>query len=186
MSGDICGCRTQAEGNTGTYGTEAEEAAKHLTTHRTGPTPHPKERMSWPKMWIVPSLRIPILDHSDSQVPVDGSEKCRNCASACPSAHNTESSLQHPGSSHGKESTCNLGDVGWSLGREDPLEKGKVTHSSILPWRISWTDEPARLQSMGSQGVGHDWATFTCSCQLLPATSPKGSFMLSKVWVSSS
>ena len=37
MSGDICGCQTQAEGNTGTYGTEAEEAAKHLTTHRTGP-----------------------------------------------------------------------------------------------------------------------------------------------------
>ena len=72
----------------------------------------PKERMNWPKMWMVPSVRIPILDHSDSQVPVDGSEKCRKRASACPSAHNTESSPQHPGSSHGKESTCNPGDVG--------------------------------------------------------------------------
>ena len=38
-----------------------------------------------------------------------------------------------------------------SLGKEDPLEKGMATHSSILPWRIPWTEEPGRLQSMGSQ-----------------------------------
>ena len=44
-----------------------------------------------------------------------------------------------------------------SLGPEDPLEEGMVTHSSILAWRIPWTEEPGRLQSMGSQGVGHDW-----------------------------
>ena len=43
-----------------------------------------------------------------------------------------------------------------SLGWEDPLEKGKATHSSILAWRIPWTEEPSRLQSMGSQRVGHD------------------------------
>ena len=43
-----------------------------------------------------------------------------------------------------------------SLGREDPLEKEMVTHSSILSWRIPWTDEPDRLQSMGSLRVGHD------------------------------
>ena len=43
-----------------------------------------------------------------------------------------------------------------SLGREDPLEKGMATHSSILAWTIPWTEEPGRLQSMGSQGVGHD------------------------------
>ena len=42
------------------------------------------------------------------------------------------------------------------LGQEDPLEKGKATHSSILAWRIPWTEEPGRLQSMGSQRVGHD------------------------------
>ena len=47
----------------------------------------------------------------------------------------------------------------WSLGREDPLEKEMVTHSSILAWRIPWTEKPGRLQSMGSQRVGHDWAT---------------------------
>ena len=43
-----------------------------------------------------------------------------------------------------------------SLGREDPLEKGTATHSSILVWRIPWTEEPGRLQSMGSQRVERD------------------------------
>ena len=43
-----------------------------------------------------------------------------------------------------------------SLGREDPLEKEMATHSSIVAWRIPWTEEPGRLQSMGSQRVGHD------------------------------
>ena len=43
-----------------------------------------------------------------------------------------------------------------SLGWEDLLEKGMATHSSILAWRISWTEEPDRLQSMGSQRVGHN------------------------------
>ena len=46
-----------------------------------------------------------------------------------------------------------------SLGWEDPLEKEMATHSSILAWRIPWTEEPGGLQSMGSQRVGHDWAT---------------------------
>ena len=46
-----------------------------------------------------------------------------------------------------------------SLGREDPLEKEMVTHSSILAWRIPWTEEPGRLQSTGSQRVGHDSVT---------------------------
>ena len=43
-----------------------------------------------------------------------------------------------------------------SLGREDPLEKGMATHSSIPAWRIPWTDEPGGLQSMRLQRVGHD------------------------------
>ena len=43
-----------------------------------------------------------------------------------------------------------------SLGREDPLEKGMATHSSILAWRSPWTEEPGGLQSIGSQRVGHD------------------------------
>ena len=43
-----------------------------------------------------------------------------------------------------------------SLGREDPLEQGMATHSSILAWRIPWTEEPGRLQFMESHRVGHD------------------------------
>ena len=43
-----------------------------------------------------------------------------------------------------------------SLGWEDPLEKEMATHSSILAWKISWTEKPGGLQSMGSRRVGHD------------------------------
>ena len=43
-----------------------------------------------------------------------------------------------------------------SLGWEDPLEKEMATHSSIIAWKISWTEEPGELQSMGSQSIGHD------------------------------
>ena len=43
-----------------------------------------------------------------------------------------------------------------SLGQEDPLEKGMAAHSSIFAWRIPWTEKPGRLQSTGSQRVGHD------------------------------
>ena len=47
----------------------------------------------------------------------------------------------------------------WSLGQEYPLEKEMETHSSTLAWKIPWMEEPGRLQSMGSQRVGHDWMT---------------------------
>ena len=45
--------------------------------------------------------------------------------------------------------------------QEDPLEKGMATYSSILAWRIPWTEEPGRLQSMGLPRVGQDWETST-------------------------
>ena len=45
-----------------------------------------------------------------------------------------------------------------SQGQEDLREEGMTTHPSILAWRISWTEEPGRLQSMGSQGVRHDYS----------------------------
>ena len=108
-------------------------------------------------------------------------------------------SMGFPGSSAGKESTCNAGDpssisglgrppgerIGYplqyswaslvaetvknppamwktwvqSLGWEDPLEEGLATHSSILAWRIPWTEGPGGLQSVQSQNVRHDWVT---------------------------
>ena len=43
-----------------------------------------------------------------------------------------------------------------SLGQEDPLEEGMATHSSLLAWRIPWTEEPGQLQSIGSHRVGHN------------------------------
>ena len=58
-----------------------------------------------------------------------------------------------PGGSDGKESTCNVGDLGSILGWEDPLEEGMATHSSILVWSMLWTEEPGGLQSIGSEGV---------------------------------
>ena len=64
------------------------------------------------------------------------------------------------GGSDGKEYVCNEGDPGvWSLGQEDPLEKGMVIHSTILAWRTPRTEEPGGLQSMGSPTVGHAWET---------------------------
>ena len=90
--------------------------------------------------------------------------------------------LRFPCGSAGKESVGNVGDLGLipGLGRSPwrrerlptpvfwprefhglyspwgPLEKEMATHSSILAWKIPWTEEPGRLQSMGSQRVGHD------------------------------
>ena len=51
-----------------------------------------------------------------------------------------------------------------SLGWEDPLEDDMATHSNILAWRIPWTEKPGRLQSIGSQRVGHDWNNLAHSC----------------------
>ena len=67
-----------------------------------------------------------------------------------------------PCSSNGKESACNAEDPGfWSLSREDPLEKGMAIHSNTLAWRISRTEEPGGLQSVGLQRVRHSYATET-------------------------
>ena len=61
-----------------------------------------------------------------------------------------------------------------SLGQEDLLEKGMATHSSILAWELPWTEEPSRLQPMGPQRVGHNWAThiFTFTLQIIRSSKP--------------
>ena len=55
----------------------------------------------------------------------------------------------------------------WFLGQEDPLEEGMAIHSSILAWRIPWTEEPDWLQSIESQRVGHDWSDWACTRSML-------------------
>ena len=61
-----------------------------------------------------------------------------------------------PGGSDGKESACNVRDLGLILGSERSPGEKMATHSSILSWRIPWTEEPGKLQSIGSQRVRHD------------------------------
>ena len=61
-----------------------------------------------------------------------------------------------PGSSDAEESACQAGDLGLIPGSGRSPREGLVTHSSILVWRIPWTEEPGGLQSTGSQKVRHD------------------------------
>ena len=75
--------------------------------------------------------------------------------------------LRFPGGLHGKTSTLSKDVLGLILGREDPLEKEMATHSTTLACKIPWAEEPGRLQSMGSQRVGHDWATSLSFISLL-------------------
>ena len=68
---------------------------------------------------------------------------------------------QSPDGSDGKESACNVGDLGLIPGLGRSPGEGTTTDSSVLAWRIPWTDEPGRPQAMWSQRVGHGGATFT-------------------------
>ena len=65
----------------------------------------------------------------------------------------------------------------WSLGQEDPLEKEMAIHSSTIAWKIPWTEEPGRLQSMGSQIVWHD-----CAISLAHSNFPYKPVWCLKVW----
>ena len=76
-----------------------------------------------------------------------------------------------PAGSDVKESACNVGAWVRSLGQEDLMEKGRATHSSILAWRIAWTEEPGRLPSIGLQRIRCYWSVVAwaimyifCSC----------------------
>ena len=64
--------------------------------------------------------------------------------------------LGFPSGSDSQEFACNVGDLGLIPGWEDSLEEGMETHSSILAWKIPWTEEPGGLQSMGLQRVIHN------------------------------
>ena len=61
----------------------------------------------------------------------------------------------------------------------DPLKEGMAIHSSILAWRIPWTEEPNRLQSIGSQRVGHDWSNLACT---LTSLMKNGWFPTQRPW----
>ena len=72
--------------------------------------------------------------------------------------------------SGGKESTCNVGGPGSIFDWEDPLQKGMATHSSILAWKMLWTEDPGELQSMALQRIRYDLVT--CSHMLVMSPVP--------------
>ena len=85
-----------------------------------------------------------------------------------------------PGGTSGKELTCQCRRHKRkvpSLGQEDPLEKEMAIQSSTIAWKIPWTEELGRLQSMGSQRVGHDWAT-SLTHRLVTTFLPRSKLLL--------
>ena len=108
--------------------------------------PQTWEAQSWPPVQVLWSAPAWAHCHVSSAEPPSYPEYC-NCPLPWPMG------IVESVGSDGKESTCSAGDPGpgRSLGREDPLEKGMATHSTILPWRIPRTKEPGGLQYMESQ-----------------------------------
>ena len=82
----------------------------------------------------------------------------------------------------GKESTCNAGDAGSILGKEDLLEKGMAEHSNILVCRIPWTVEPGGLLSILSQRVGHDRSHLAHLHTYIKSKEPGVKYHLSSCW----
>ena len=84
--------------------------------------------------------------------------------------------LGFPGGASDKDSTCQCRKQERrvsSLGQEDPLEEGMATYSSILAWRIPWTEEPGGLQSIGLQRVGHHWGDLARTHMILTIVNRK-------------
>ena len=78
--------------------------------------------------------------------------------------------MHFPGGTMIMNPPANAGDVrdlSWIHGLEDPLEQGMATHPRIRAWRIPWKGEPGGLQSIGWQGVGHDWHNLACTRALV-------------------
>ena len=91
--------------------------------------------------------------------------------------------LGFPGGSNGKESAIIWENLVRCLGWDNPLEKGMATHSNILARRTPWTEEPGGLQSMGSQGVGHNWATLRERSTIhWSKLSPMNTFNFRRAW----
>ena len=108
-----------------------------------------KSRCSYPALWSGMILWFALtnsLPHCQHQVAIK---------------HGSQETLGFPSSSDSKASTCYAGDPGPIPGSGRSPGEGKATHSTILAWRVPWTEEPGKLQSMGSQRVRHDWATNT-------------------------
>ena len=115
----------------------------------------------WPAP-ILSSSACP-AHHGSKRCPSSHQKQTPGKGLGCKGNQNIVLSCRHFGGSQAAQMVKNLPAMQktwvWSLGQEDPLEKETATHSSILTWRIPWTEKPGRLQSMGLQRVGHDWVT---------------------------
>ena len=89
-------------------------------------------------------------------IPVPKKGNAKECSKYCTVALISHASRGFPGDSDGKVPACNAGDLGLIPGLGKSPGERNDTHSSTLAWKIPWTEEPYRLQSMGSQRVGHD------------------------------
>ena len=121
-------------------------------------------RMRWPKYWSFSFSISPSNEYSEWIYIFLWSSLTNSFSSHCPSCQLTlKRAILSDSASLVAQTVKHLPTV-WetrvrSLGWEDPLEKEMATHSSTLAWKIPWKEKPGRLQSMGSQRVGRNWAT---------------------------
>ena len=122
-----------------------------------------------PPSWLGPSQGLAQFRLHTNPVPNWGNRKswrqivlCSALREVCCVDQSVKFNWTHPGGLDGKKNLPAVWETQvWSLGWEDPVEKDMATHTSILAWRMPWTEEPGRLQSMGLQRVRHDWVTNT-------------------------
>ena len=121
---------------------------------------HEGEKWKWSRSVVSDSLRPHGLQPTRLLHPWDFPGKSTGVGCHCLLLFKAKLIIVHgfPGGSVVKNLPAMWETQVWSLDGEDPLEEEVATHSSILARRIPWTEESGRLQSMGSQRVGHDWA----------------------------
>ena len=107
--------------------------------------------------WGFPGASVAMTSHSQWRGPGFDSWSCQNWDLV--QSNKWVKIFDFPGGSDSKASAYNARDLGSVPGSGRSLEKEMATHSSILAWRIPWTEEPGRLQPTGLQRVGHNWAT---------------------------
>ena len=109
-------------------------------------------KISWQRKWQPTPVFLPGNYHGERSLVGYSPWGCKELDT-------TEATESFPGGASGKEPTCQCMRLKkcWfdPPDQEDPLEGGVATHSSVLAWRIPWTEEPVRLQSIGSHRVGY-------------------------------
>ena len=111
--------------------------------------------LAWTIPWTEEPGGLQFMEHIESDMTKEmwQAPAHRYCP---PRSFSCSYTASFPGGSDRKESSCNAGDPGLIPGLGRSPGEGKATQSSILAWRIPWTEDPGRLQSTGWQSIGHD------------------------------